>query len=214
MTSNSWNENSSALRLVAVVTDVGGPVALHDILSDLPANFGAPIVVVQSNHDIVLESASAGLRHTIKLKIAQVRHAAKLHAGAVYFIESGKSFLSMADNDDIRIGLHSSDQSDNSAIKLLEDFARILGPAMTAVFLSGRSSAEAVKQLCSILESNGCPMLVLARGESVVEELGDCVLHASSSAAELSSVQIGEYLQQRAGQLLPERKSKIRADKR
>lgn len=214
MTSNSWNESSSALRLVAVVTDVGGPVALHDILSELPGNFGAPIVVVQSNHDIVLESASAGLRHTIKLKIAQVRHAVKLHAGAVYFIEAGKGFLPMADSNDIRIDLHSGEQCDHCAIQLLEDFAPILGPAMSVVFLSGRSNAEAVKQLCSILESNGCPMLVLARGESVVEELGNCVLHATNSAAELSSVQIGEYLQHRAAQRLPERKSKIRADKR
>lgn len=202
------------MRLVAVVTDVGGPVALHDIFSELPGDFGAPIVVMQPTNDIPLESAAAALRHTIKLKIAQMRHGGKLHAGAVYFAESAKSYRPIENSDEIRIEINRGEEGEYGLISTLAEFAAILGRALTVVFLSGRSSEEEIERLCSILESNGCPILVLSRSESVVDELGACVLNAAATASELSSMQIGEFLRARVVQSLPERKSKIRAAKR
>lgn len=182
------------MRLIAIVTDIGGPIALHDILSELPRAFGTPIVVMQPTGDVLIESAIAALRHTTELTFAQIRSSEALEAGTVYFAESGKGYLPGPDRN--RLLLENSEVGNAPGViaTTLSAFARLLGSELTVVFLSGRGDELEIRRVCSILEQCGSQMLVLSRKESVVDELGQCALRAASSAQELSALRIAAVL--------------------
>lgn len=175
------------MRLILIVTDVGGPVALHDILSELPPDFGTPIVVVQPGGEGLLESAIAALRHTTALRIAKMGQVEDLQAGVVYFAEMTKGYLPGADRDKLVLEYSAAASGRGSISATLGALARLLGSELTAVFLSGRGDATEIMRVCSVLEQCGCRMLVLDRKESVVGELGQCALRSAASAHELSA---------------------------
>ncbi len=178
------------MRLITIVTDIGGPVALHDILSELPRDFGAPIVVMQPAGEVLVESAIAALRHTSKLKIAKIQTENELEAGTVYFAESGCGYLPGTDRNHLAL-VQANDRAQHSGMPgTVGALARLLGSEMTVVFLSGRGDATEIKHVCSALEQCGSPVLVLDRKESVVDELGQCALKFAPSAKELGAAKI------------------------
>ncbi len=178
------------MRLITIVTDIGGPVALHDILSELPRDFGAPIIVMQPAGEVLVESAIAALRHTSKLKIAQVQTENQLEAGTVYFAESGSSYLPGTDRSRLTLVQENESGKQTGMPGTVGALARLLGSEMTVVFLSGRGDATEIKHVCSALEQCGSPVLVLDRKESVVDELGQCALKFAPSARELGAAKI------------------------
>ena len=195
------------MRLITIVTDVGGPVAMHALLSELPQNFGSPIMVLQSTDNVLLDSAIAALRHTTPLKLAQLGSTTSLHAGTVYFAQPGKSYLPGPDRDKLALELQKTEKKSHGFSNTVIGLARLLGSELTVVFLSGRGDQEEITRVCSFLEQCGCSVLVLNRKESVVDELGRCALHATTSACELSAVRIVDLLIMQAGESTPERKT-------
>ncbi len=178
------------MRLITIVTDIGGPVALHDILSELPRDFGAPIVVMQPAGGVLVESAIAALRHTSKLKIARIQNENQLEAGTVYFAESGSGFLPGTDRNRITLAPAQESGKHTGMTGTVGALARLLGSELTVIFLSGRGDATEIKHVCSALEQCGSPVLVLDRKESVVDELGQCALKFAPSARELDAAKI------------------------
>jgi chemotaxis response regulator CheB len=201
------------VRLITIVTDVGGPVAMHTLLSELPQDFGTPIVVLHSAENVLLDSAIAALRHTTPLKLAQLGSSAGLHAGTVYFAQPGKSYQPGPEREALTVEMQKSDKKAHGFSSTLMGLARLLGSELTVVFLSGRGTQEEITGVCSFLEQCGCSMLVLSRKESVVDELGRCALRATTSACELSSVRIVDLLVLQAGTTATTRKATQKAAK-
>lgn len=187
------------MRLITIVTDIGGPVALHDILSELPHDFGTPIVVMQPAGEVLVESAIAALRHTTNLKIAQIQTENELEAGTVYFAESGSGYLPGTDRNRLTLVSASGQGKQTGMPGTVGALARLLGAEMTVVFLSGRGDATEIKHVCSALEQCGSPVLVLDRKESVVDELGQCALKFAPSAKELGAAKIVAILSDVSG---------------
>ncbi len=178
------------MRLITIVTDIGGPIALHGILSELPREFGAPIVVMQPAGEVLVESAIAALRRTTKLRIVQMKAEEELEAGTVYFAESGSGYQPGADRNRLML-VHARGRGGHSGIAgTMGALARLLGSELTVIFLSGRGDATEIKHICSALEQCGSRVLVLDRKESVVEELGQSALRFAPSAKELSAARI------------------------
>ncbi len=187
------------MRLITIVTDIGGPVALHDILSELPRDFGTPIVVMQPAGEVLVESAIAALRHTTNLKIAQIQTENELEAGTVYFAESGSGYLPGTDRNRLTLVSANGQGKQTGMPGTVGALARLLGSEMTVVFLSGRGDATEIKHVCSALEQCGSPVLVLDRRESVVDELGQCALKFAPSAKELGAAKIVAILSDVSG---------------
>lgn len=177
------------MRLITILTDIGGPVALHNVLSELPRNFGTPILVVQPAGQVLVESATAALRHTTELRISKIHDGGELKAGTVYFVDSGRSYTPDSDRNLLSL-ISTADDGRSEASKLLGALARLLGSEMTVIFLSGRGDSKEIKHVCSALEQCGCRVLVLDKKESVVDELGRCALKFTPSARELSAAKI------------------------
>lgn len=177
------------MRLISILTDIGGPVALHNILSELPRDFGTPIVVMQPAGEVLVESAIAALRHTTELRISSIHAEEELKAGSVYFVETGRLYLPDADRNMLKL-VDSTECGRNGAATMLGALARLLGSEMTVVFLSGRGDGKEIQHVCSALEQCGCQVLVLDKKESVVDELGQCALKYSPSAIEMTGAKI------------------------
>lgn len=184
------------MKLITIVTDIGGPVALHGLLSELPSDFKTPILVMQSTTEIIQDSTIATLRKTISLPIAPLKRKAALQAGSVYFGEPDKSYFPMPGEAKLAIDYLQNGAGATPLSDSLTNLARVLGEDLTLVFLSGRGNAAEISKLCSVLESCHVPILVLSRLESVVDELGRCALTSAPSAVELSAQQIVDFLLQ------------------
>lgn len=75
---------NAAFDVVALATSAGGLRALNDILSGLPADFPAAIVIVQHLHPHAPSLLPQILARSTPLSVKQAKAGEKLHPGTVY----------------------------------------------------------------------------------------------------------------------------------
>jgi two-component system chemotaxis response regulator CheB len=73
------------IAICAIATSTGGPPALHRILSELPKEFPAPIVIVQHIAAGFASGLVNWLNSAISLPVKLATHGEALEAGTVYF---------------------------------------------------------------------------------------------------------------------------------
>ncbi len=178
------------MKLILLVTDVGGPVALHSLLSEMPEHFGHPIVVLPSSELGLLESSAAALRRTISLPIEMIQPVTALRAGCVFFGAPNSCYRPTFHDGRVSIEAVGVNREEEYVRKTLENFAGTYGDELTVVFLSGRGRNEEIQSCCSTLERSGCRLIVFHRSETVVFDMGQCVLEECPSAVELTSSEI------------------------
>lgn len=77
------------IRLVAIGASTGGPLALQTILAGLPANFVAPIAVVQHIAPGFVLGFAEWLGRSLKLSVAIASHGERMVPGRVYLAPDG-----------------------------------------------------------------------------------------------------------------------------
>jgi two-component system, chemotaxis family, protein-glutamate methylesterase/glutaminase len=70
--------------IIAIATSIGGPQAIHAILSRLPADFPVPIVIAQHIADGFTQGLVEWLKSSTPLKIREMRHGDRLCPGTVH----------------------------------------------------------------------------------------------------------------------------------
>jgi chemotaxis response regulator CheB len=172
-------------RLFVIVTDIGGPVALHNLLSELPADFAIPILVLQTSDAILLESAIGALQRTSSLKLKQLEGRRDLTSRHAYFAMNGRPHRITRITP--KLTLEPGDASPNWISQTLCDLATQLAENLTVAFLSGRGEDREITATCTALEQNRCRILVLNSSESMASALGRSVLANLRSASECSA---------------------------
>lgn len=76
--------SAAATRLIVIGASTGGPAALHQILSQLPENFGLPIMVVQHISFGFVEGLASWLDSACKLRVQVGKQSERLTPGTVY----------------------------------------------------------------------------------------------------------------------------------
>ncbi len=170
------------------MTDIGGPAALHSLLSEMPSDFSVPILILQPPESLLLESAIGALQRTAALRLQQIDGRRELRPRHVYFAAGGRHHHASATDDGIAI--EPSQPGPHWVGSTLTEFARLLGRQLTVIFLSGRGDEQEIATACFALEQNGCQILVLQASESTVSDLGQIVLRNCPHAAEHSAEQI------------------------
>jgi two-component system chemotaxis response regulator CheB len=182
------------MQLVIFITDIGGPPALHEILSQLPEEFGLPVVVVPSLDDGILGLSAAALEHTIALKVEQLEDSTLLRAGAVYFAQPRSAYQPVRSDAGVRTRLIGDSHAHALVGQTLENFAQTYQDQIIVVLLSGRGREDEVARACSFLADYGSTIIVLDRHESLVFDMGGAVLHQVPASSELTASEIVELL--------------------
>ena len=154
------------LRLVTVGVSTGGPPALQVILSRLPADFSAPILVVQHISRNFISGLATWLNETTPLQVKVAQAGEKLKPGMVYLAPDEKHLTVTADGSVWLKNMSLVDGHCPSATVLFESAAAVNGPATAGVILTGMGSDGA----------RGLKTLHDAGGYTIAQDEASCII--------------------------------------
>lgn len=155
-----------ATRVVAIAASTGGPATLRRILHELPAEFGAPILVVQHIARGFVAGFAQWLGKGCQLRVKVAEDGEPLMSKTIYIAPDD---LHLGINGQGRIALSDAPPIGGfrpSATHLFESVARAAGATATAVVLTGMGS-DGLEGLRSFHAAGG-RVLAQDRASSVV----------------------------------------------
>lgn len=140
-----------AYRLVAIGTSTGGPVALQRVLTQLPASFPAPIVLIQHMPAAFTKAFAERLDKLCKIRVKEAEDGDLLRPGLALLAPGGKQMM-VDGRGAVRIlpgdeRLHYRpcvDVTFGSAAKAFTD--KVLAVVLTGMGADGREGARMLKQ--------------------------------------------------------------------
>jgi two-component system chemotaxis response regulator CheB len=184
-------------RVVAMAASTGGPAALARILSELPAHFGLPVLVVQHIATGFVDGLAAWLNTTASLPVRVARDGDPLHPGTVY-VAPDDHHLGVADRSTIAVSpTPAVDGFRPSGSVLFESVAQVFGKAVVAVILTGMGE-DGVAGLRAVRTAGG---RIIAQDEdtSVVFGMPGAAVAAGLADATMPLGAIASRLQELAG---------------
>ncbi len=160
-------------RVVVIGASTGGPQALQEILSRLPADFSVPILCVQHIAAGFLEGFITWLRKYIKMKMAIAAAGMQMEPGTIYFPPEGEH---------LELG------SDRRFIASKQGPVNGHKPAITVTMLSAldRYGAATVGVLLSGMGSDGVEgirAIAAAGGVTLAQDRESCTVYGMSAQA-------------------------------
>lgn len=143
-------------QLVAIGTSTGGPVALQTILTQLPANFPHPILLIQHMPAAFTPAFATRLDSLCKIKVQEAKNGDRLSPGVAYLAPGGQQMmveakggaktLKVFEDDSARITYKPSvDITFASAAKAYQ--GDVLAVVLTGMGADGRDGARMLKQV-------------------------------------------------------------------
>ncbi|MCF7516979.1 chemotaxis response regulator protein-glutamate methylesterase [Pseudoalteromonas sp. L21] len=90
---NNVRASGKQYQVVAIGTSTGGPVALQTILTQLPANFPHPILLIQHMPAAFTPAFAARLNGLCKIKVKEAQQGDRLMPGTAYLAPGGQQML-------------------------------------------------------------------------------------------------------------------------
>lgn len=142
-------------QIVAIGTSTGGPVALQTILTQLPANFAHPILLIQHMPAAFTPAFAARLNSLCKIRVKEAQQGDRLEAGTAYLApggqqmmvegRSGNKMLRVFEDNSERISYKPSvDVTFASVAKSYQ--GDVLAIVLTGMGADGRDGARMLKQ--------------------------------------------------------------------
>ncbi|MBN1209088.1 MAG: chemotaxis-specific protein-glutamate methyltransferase CheB [Myxococcaceae bacterium] len=189
----------ASVGVVAVAASTGGPQILHRFLAELPADFPAPIAIVQHINAAFAESLAGWLANTSRLKVRLAQDGELLMPGHVLIAPPGMHMVIPFRG---RVALKTGVERDGhmpSATVLLESAAkaygrRALGLILTGMGEDGAAGMLAIKQAGGItLAQNEESCVVFGMpGAAVERNAVDHLVHGDEVATALLRLTRGE----------------------
>ncbi len=127
---------STRVRMVGVVASTGGPNALSQLLGALPADFEAPILLVQHMTASFVEGFVSWLDQQTRLTVRMVRHTQEPEPGVVHVPPPDRHLVIRGGLLAVDAGPPQHNQRPSGTV-LLQSMADDLGPAGLGVLLTG-----------------------------------------------------------------------------
>ncbi len=154
-TGKQFKASGKQYKLVAIGTSTGGPVALQTILTQLPANFPHPILLIQHMPAAFTPAFATRLNSLCKIKVKEAENGDKLQPGVAYLAPGGKQMLveskgalkmlRVFEDDNARVTYKPCvDVTFASAAKAYQ--ADVLAIVLTGMGADGRDGARLLKQ--------------------------------------------------------------------
>ena len=168
-------------KLLAIGTSTGGPVALQKILTQLPADFPVPIIMVQHMPAAFTQAFANRLNSLCKIEVKEASDGDVLKPGHAYLAPGGRQMLLDGKESNARLKIvdeltakvaykPSVDISFGSAAKVFQ--GNVLGVILTGMGADGREGSRMLKSKgATIWAQNeetsvvyGMPQVVTAAG--------------------------------------------------
>lgn len=193
--------SNSTLGLVAIASSTGGPQVVHKLLSELPADFPAPIALVQHINAAFAESLAGWLAASSKLKIKVAKDGDALMPGMVLIAPPDRHMVVLQRG---RITLKEGAPVDGhipSATLLLESAAKTYGRRAAGVILTGMGT-DGADGLLAIKQSGGVTLAQSQEscvvfgmpGAAIARQAVDHIVHGDALSQALLKVAVGEAL--------------------
>ncbi|KOO58187.1 chemotaxis protein CheY [Rheinheimera sp. KL1] len=184
--SGSFDSSGKTYKLVAIGTSTGGPVALQQIITALPANFPLPIVLIQHMPAAFTGAFASRLNGLAKIEVKEAADNDVLRPGVAYLAPGGKQMLLDGNENQARLRVREDDSpritfkpsvdiTFGTAAKIFND--KVLAIVLTGMGSDGREGCRLLKQSGSRIWSQdeascvvyGMPQAVTAAGLTDVE---------------------------------------------
>lgn len=181
-----------AYRLVAIGTSTGGPVALQRVLTQLPASFPAPIVLIQHMPAAFTKAFAERLDKLCNIRVKEAEDGDLLRPGLALLAPGGKQMM-VDGRGAVRIlpgdeRLHYRpcvDVTFGSAAKAFND--KVLAVVLTGMGADGREGARMLKQ-------SGSQVWTQDEASCVIYGMPMAVVKANLSDAVYGLDDIGRHL--------------------
>jgi len=179
-------------RLVAIGTSTGGPVALQRVLTQLPANFPAPILLIQHMPAAFTKAFAERLDKLCRISVKEAEDGDMLRPGLALLAPGGKQMMvdprgmvKILPGDERLNYKPCVDITFGSAAKSFAD--KVLAVVLTGMGADGREGARLLKQ---------CGSQVWAQDEAscVIYGMPMAIVKASLADAVYSLDDIGKHL--------------------
>jgi two-component system, chemotaxis family, protein-glutamate methylesterase/glutaminase len=164
---------ASAFKAIAIGASTGGPQAIHKIVTNLPANFSAPIICAQHISDGFLAGLISWLKEDSRLQIKIAQAGETPVPGTVYFAPEQTHLELDPQGRFIYTNFPSTTGTCPSVDALFKSVVRIYGSACAAILLTGIGSdgAEGMKGVSA------------GGGTTIAQDEQTCVVYGMSKAA-------------------------------
>jgi two-component system chemotaxis response regulator CheB len=191
---------SGQLQVVAIASSTGGPVALAQILSTLPAAFRLPVLIVQHMPASFTPAFAARLDQQCALRVKEAQDGDVLQAGQVLLAPGGRQMTVQQRNGKVQVtisdgnpALHYKPCADVTFESVAAVFGgKTLAMVLTGMGADGREGARALKQ-------HGGLIWTQDEASSVIYGMPMAVAEAGLSDQVLSLRELGPALAQVGG---------------
>ncbi len=190
-----YRASGKRYQLTAIGTSTGGPVALQKILTQLPANYPHPIVLIQHMPATFTSAFASRLNSLCKIQVREAQDGDVLQAGVAYLAPGGKQMmvdgragaarLRIIDGGDRMNYKPCVDVTFGSAAKVYGD--KVLSLVLTGMGADGREGAR-------MLKSAGSTIWAQDEESCVVYGMPQAVAKAGLSSENLSLDRISERM--------------------
>lgn len=177
-----WNKVGSRYRdchqVVVIGTSTGGPRALHEVMSRIPASLPAGVLIVQHMPPGFTRSLSLRLDEVSPLRVKEAEEGDIVQAGQA-LVAPGGYHMAVATTREIELNQKPPEHGVRPAVDVtMEAAARVYGPATIGVILTGMGR-DGTRGAGLIRRAGGC---VIAEDEST------CVVHGMPRCAKEAGV--------------------------
>ncbi len=188
------------IQVVAIASSTGGPVALAQVLTRLPANFRYPVAVVQHMPATFTPAFAARLDQQCAVKVKEAGDGDVLRPGEVLIAPGGRQMTFVPQGGEVHVcvgdgdpSLHYKPCADVSFASLASVYGgKVLALVLTGMGADGREGARILKQ-------QGATIWSQDEASSVIYGMPMAVAEAGLSDQVLSLREIGSALIQAAG---------------
>ncbi|MCG6199824.1 protein-glutamate methylesterase/protein-glutamine glutaminase [Psychromonas antarctica] len=158
-TTKHFKASGKSYDILAIGTSTGGPVALQTILSDLPANFKLPILLIQHMPGTFTKAFAERLNGICKITVKEACDGDLLQPGCAYLAPGGKQMLIDGRSGHAKIRIHEGSEKLNYKPSVDITFAslskcyanRVLAVVLTGMGADGRDGARMLKDKGSVI---------------------------------------------------------------
>jgi len=191
---STQSKQSGTLQLIVIGASTGGPIAVQQILTQLPANYPYPVLVAVHMPEAFTGTYAQRLDGVCQLRVKEARNGDALNAGQVLIAPGGYQTQIQKRGGKITVDVQSGGEHlyKPSIDNCFSSAAKSLGNGVLGIVLTGMGSDGAMG--AAMLKQSGSLIWSQDEASSVVYGMPQAVAKAGATDRVLSLSDLGEQL--------------------